>query len=431
MRRDRRDLLKVGLAGIVGGALGIGSGRASSKSIRMEDEAGPSPDLRDLYERLDRAAARPVLDLGGFTDPVVIRSMELLRNGREFLVRVRDNEGAEGLTVANGLRMVDAYPILLNRVVPFWVGRDATAYEEDLWELYRFRSNYKYQGLPYWVCVAAAEFAILDLLGKRTGRSVGELLGGRQRDEVAIYRASGNRGNTPEAEIEHLQRLASEADARALKFRVGGRMSLDADSLPGRSERLVRLARETFGSEMTLYADSNSSYSAPKAITLGHLMEECDYGFFEEPCRFDHWEETKQVADALTIPVAGGEQEYSDRRFRWAIAHHAVDVVQPDLHYYGGMVRSMRVARMAEVVGLPVAPHMSGSGLGFLDVAHFVSALPNPSPFHEYKGAPAIPAEAQGSSLAAVDGNVRVPHGPGFGVTIDSDYIKASVNVSA
>ena len=69
-------------------------------------------------------------------------------------------------------------------------------------------------------------------------------------------------------------------------------------------------------------------------------MEEHDYAFYEEPCRFDHLEETKEVADALTIPVAGGEQEFSDWRFRWMIDHRGVDIVQPDLHYYGGFIRS-------------------------------------------------------------------------------------------
>ena len=76
------------------------------------------------------------------------------------------------------------------------------------------------------------------------------------------------------------------------------------------------------------------------------------------------------MADALTIPVAGGEQEFSEYGFRWMIANRAVDIVQPDLHYHGGFIRSIRVARMAHAAGMLCTPHMSGSGLGYLDAAH-------------------------------------------------------------
>ncbi len=212
------------------------------------------------------------------------------------------------------MHLIHTYPIFLNRVAPFFRGKDARQLEPLLWDLYRQGDNYKYQGLALWVCVAAAEFAVLDLLGKVSGKSVGDLLGGVRRREIAVYRASGNRGNTPEAEIEYLQKIVAESGARALKFRLGGRMSKNADSLPGRTEKLIPLVRETFGPEMTLYADANSSYDAAEAIRIGRLMERYDYDFYEEPCRFDHLEETKTVADALRIPIAGGEQEVRARR---------------------------------------------------------------------------------------------------------------------
>ena len=189
-----------------------------------------------------------------------IASMELLRNGRNFIVRVRSTSGDEGLAIPNAMRLIDSYPIFVRRVAPFFVGKDVRQLEPLLWELYRHEDNYKFQGLALWVCVAAAEFAILDLLGQRTGKSIGDLIGGVLRKEIAVYRASGNRGNTPEAEVEYLKTLVAETGAKALKYRLGGRMSKNADSLPGRSERLIPLVRETFGPEMTLYADSNSSY---------------------------------------------------------------------------------------------------------------------------------------------------------------------------
>ncbi len=365
-------------------------------------------DPRDLFRRLDAVAAAPVLNVECIDQPVKITSMDLLRNGKNFLVRVRTTDGAEGIAVPNCMHMIHTFPIFVNRVAPFFGGKDARQLEPLLWELYRHDDNYKYQGLALWVCVAAAEFAILDLLGKIAGKSVGRLLGGVRQREIAVYRASGNRGNTPEEEVDYLKMIVADSGAKALKFRLGGRMSKNADSLPGRTEKLIPLVRAAFGKEMTLYADSNSSYDVPNATRIGRLMEEHDYAFYEEPCEFDRLEDTKAVADALRIPIAGGEQEFSEYRFRWAIAHRAVDIVQPDLHYYGGFIRSLRVARMAHEAGLLCTPHMSGSGLGYLDAAHFASCIPNAVPFTEYKGSAEIPVEQRN-----VDAEGRGREGPG------------------
>jgi L-alanine-DL-glutamate epimerase-like enolase superfamily enzyme len=370
-----------------------------------------------------------VLRVEGLERPVTIAAMDLLRNRREFLVRVRTRDGAEGLAVANSMHLIHTYPIFLNRVAPFFKGKDARELEPLLWELYRHDDNYKYQGLALWTCVAAAEFAVLDLLGKLADRPIGELLGGVRRRDIAVYRASGNRGNTPEEEVEYLERIVAEVGAKALKFRLGGRMSRNADSRPGRTEALIRLVREAFGPEMTLYADANSSYDAREAIRIGRLMGEHGYAVYEEPCRFDDLEETRAVADALRIPVAWGEQASSEAGFRWMIAHRGVDVVQPDLHYHGGFIRSMRVARMAHEAGLPCTPHMSGSGLGYLDAAHFASCIPNPVPYTEYKGSSDIPVTGETSSLRVEDGMVRVPSGPGFGITIDPAFVREAVEV--
>jgi L-alanine-DL-glutamate epimerase-like enolase superfamily enzyme len=386
---------------------------------------------RPTIEQLDRAAARRVLHLDAVKAPVRVASLELLRTGRTYLVRARSTDGAEGLIVPNADRLRDVYPVFLNRVAPFFVGKDARDLEPLLGELYRHDSNYKFQGLALWVCVAAAEFALLDLLGKVAGKSLADLLGGALRRDVAIYRASGNRGNTPEQEVEYLKKVVAESGAKALKFRLGGRMSNNADSLPGRTERLIPLVREAFGPGMTLYADANSSYDVPKAIEVGRLMEKYDYGFYEEPVRFDHLEETRQVADALSIPVAGGEQEFSLWRFRWTIHHRAVDVVQPDLHYFGGFVRRMKVARMAAEAAIPCTLHMGGTGLGYLDALHFMACIPNALAYQEYKGPSGIPVNCETSSLQPKGGVVRVPSGPGFGYTIDPDFVGKAVPVRA
>ena len=388
-----------------------------------------SGDVRPGEAQLASIAEQPILRISQLSDPVTIRSVELLKNGSTFLTRVRTDEGAEGMAVANGSRLRELYPVFVRRIAPFFVGKDARSLESLLAELYRHASNYKLQGIALWAPQAAAEMAILDLLGKRSNQSLGNLLGGVKRTEIAVYRASGNRGNTVEEELEYLQQLAEETGGKALKFRLGGRMSNNTDSLPGRTESLIPKVREQFGAEFTLYADANSSYDVEHAVRIGRLMEEHDYAFFEEPCPFDHLWETRQVAKALTIPIAGGEQEFSLRRFRWAIAHGVVDIAQPDLHYFGGYLRTMRVARMANALGMPCTVHMSGSGLGYVDVCHLASCIDMPGPHQEFKGTSNIPVSCDTSSLQCENGFVRVPTGPGYGVTIDPDFVRSATVV--
>src|SRR5947208_9782857 len=147
-----------------------GTGLVATQARR----ATAQEERRPTLEQLDRAAAQRVLHLDSLKSPVKITSMELLRNGRTFLVRARSQDGAEGLIVPNADRLRDVYPVFLNRVAPFFVGKDARELETLLDELYRHDSNYKFQGLALWVCVAAAEFAVLDLLGKVAGKSIGD-----------------------------------------------------------------------------------------------------------------------------------------------------------------------------------------------------------------------------------------------------------------
>jgi L-alanine-DL-glutamate epimerase-like enolase superfamily enzyme len=396
---------------------------AASTSLLRADEPRPTP--RQLQAILDK----PVLRTELLDAPLKIKSIELLRNGKTYLLRTRSTDGVEAITVPHPSRMAVAYPIFLKLIAPFFIGKDARDIESLMWELYRHHDNYKLQGLALWIGVAAMEFSLLELMGRATARPVADFFGGTMRREIPVYYASGKRGNTPEEEINYLQKLVADSGAKAIKFRLGGRMSRNADSLPGRTEALIPLVRKEFGDDMTLYADSNSSYDTENAIRIGRIMEEHAYGFYEEPCPFDDLWSTKEVADALDIPVAGGEQEFSLRRFQWTIENRGVDVVQPDLHYGGGMIRATKVARMAEAANMQVVPHMSGGGLGYLDVIHFASFTSNVGPFMEFKGNTDLPVECATSSLRCENGIVRCPSGPGFGVTIDPEFVKKATLV--
>ena len=377
-----------------------------------------------VLNQLDEAAGRPVLNTALFTSPVIIDTLELLRYRNNFLCRVRSREGAQGISVSNNDQMRSLYPMFTQRLRSFFTGKNAVDLEKLINEVYVSQSNYKHQGLGLWIPLATIEFAILDMLGRIAGKSIGQLIGDIRHPDIAVYQANGDRGKSPEETLELIRRDVEESGAKALKFKLGGRMSNNYEFPAGRTEKLIPMVRKAFGDDMVIYADSNGSYTVDEAIRIGKIMEEYRYDFYEEPVPFDWYEETRQVASSLTIPIAGGEQEPSLRNFRWLIANNALQIVQPDMFYFGGMIRSMKVARMAEIAGMKCTPHISGSGLGFLYMMHFVSATPNAGPFHEFKGFnKELPFECKTSPLVSKEGVVTVPTGPGLGIDIDPQYI--------
>ncbi|NRB49889.1 MAG: mandelate racemase/muconate lactonizing enzyme family protein [Saprospiraceae bacterium] len=424
MLSKRRTFIKNSFLGAAGTLLS-----AYSCQDQQHKEALAGPPSID-YSTLDAALAKPVLDTTGLNDPVLIESLQLLRYKNNFLCRVRSRDGAIGLSVANNAQMRSLYPIFLDRLQNFFIGQDARQLEALIEEVYVYRSNYKLQNLALWVPLATIEFAILDLLGQIGNRSMGTLLGGVKNSSISVYQANNYRGESATASIEKIKATVADTQAKAVKFKIGGRMSKNKDYPPGRTEELIPLVREAFGQEMTIYADSNGSYDVQESIRIGSILEEYQIDFYEEPTPFDWYEETKAVADALSIPIAGGEQEPSMRNFRWLIGNDALDIVQPDIFYFGGMIRSMRVARMAATKGKSCVPHISGSGLGYLYMMHFVSALPNAGPYHEFKGFNTnIPLECPTADLVSKEGVIKVPTGPGAGIAIDPDFIAKHVVV--
>ncbi len=415
MRHSRRNFIKSGVLTGVGSAL-LSDGYASQK---VNTSGSASPD----YTALDAALAKPVLKKELFGDPVIIESCDLLEYQGNYICRVRSREGAEGYCVGHNIRMPHLYPIQLMLVNPYFVGKDARDLDQLIEGVFMYQNNYKYQGYALWIPVATVEMAILDMLGRIARKSMGELIGDIHHTEIAIYQANDNRGKSAEKSIENIKVLQAETGAKAVKFKIGGRRS-NPEVPAGRTEKLIPMVRKAFDSDIALYADCNGSYDAPEAIRIGKILEANRIDLFEQPVPTDWYEDWKATADALSIPIASGGGEVSLRNFRWLIGNDAVQMVQQDLFYFGGMIRCMKVARMAATKGYPCTPHISGTGLGYIYMMQFVSAVPNAGPFHEFKGlSNEVPFECKTSSLKPENGILHLPKGIGSGVEIDPDFI--------
>lgn len=399
----RREWLKLAASGALGAALPRGLLAA------MEEKK-----VTYNYEQ-------PMFDLPGrVKEPVVIESIELLQRGSTYFVRTRAKNGALGLTPT---KQVEYFvPIFEHMIAPHFIGRDARELESIIDEVHR--AHYKDVGLPFWVGLAYCEQSSLDLLGKVAGQPVGALLGGVIRKEIPVYLSGSARELKAEAEVDIYVRGLAETGAKAVKFKIGGRMSRNLDIYPGRTETVLKLGRERLGSSCTLYADANGSYDVRKGIEVGRMLEELDFRFYEEPCPFEELIETQAVKRGLKIPLAAGEQDSSLWRFQWMIKNGVMDIVQPDMNYNGGLIRGIRVARMAAAAGLTIVPHNTQTGVASGNILHFASCVPNIGPFMEYPWRDAQqPADWYAPNFLIKDGKLTVPTGPGYGLTIDPAWL--------
>lgn len=394
---------------------------AGSASMAMLSSFPGPLSLADDSDKWVPEYEKPLFHLHKFfKTPVRIESIELLKNGRYWFIRSRSTDGAVG--IARTKQIEHYIPILLHLVVPRYIGKDARDLETLVDDVYR--ANYKIAGQPFWCPVAYVEQSLFDLLGKVAGKPVAELMGGVIRKEIPVYLSGSGRNLTAAQEVDVYVRGVEHTGAKAVKFKIGGRMSRNLDAYPGRTETLIKLARKKLGDDIVLYADANGSYNSKKAIEIGRMLEDLNFKFFEEPCPWEELGETKKVADALTMPVAAGEQDASLWRFGWMMENRVMDIVQPDLNYNGGFVRAARVARMARKFNMKITPHNTQTGAAAVNMLSFASAIANIGPYMEFPWRrPHRQVSWYSPNFVVRNGVVKVPAGPGLGIEIDPGFL--------
>lgn len=358
------------------------------------------------------------------TTPVKIKSIEVLQKGKDYFIRSTSTDGAQGFVLAKD-PIQDYLPILQRRVIPFFLGKDARDLETLIDGVYT--ANYKLAGQAFWLPVASVEQSLWDMLGRIAKKPVAELMGGVKRREIPVYLSGSGRELTAEEEVAVYVRGVEATNAKAVKFKIGGRMSRNKDAYPGRTETMMKLARKRLGDNVIIHADANGSYDAKMAIEVGRMLQDLKCGFFEEPCPWEEISETKKVADALDIKIAVGEQDASLWRFQWMLETGVMQIVQPDLNYNGGFIRAARVARMARKFGAPITPHNTQTGASGFKILQFAAAIPNAGDHMEYPWRnPPKPESWYTPNLVIKDGKIALPAGPGLGVDFDPAYLASA-----
>ena len=319
------------------------------------------------------------------------------------------------------------------QVAPWVLGRDATDIQALIDRVEE--KEHKYPGSYRCRALAGLDTALWDLHGRIAGKPVVALLGGKP-GRLRAYASSMKRDITPQDEARRLVALRDRYGFTAFKWRVAAECGRDVDEWPGRTEEIVPTVSRALGDGIDKLVDANSGYSPPRAIEVGRLLEQEGIGHFEEPCPYWHLEQTKVVTEALSLDVTGGEQDWDLATWQRMIDLRAVDIVQPDVMYMGGLTRTLTVARMAERAGLPVTPHSANLSLVTMCTMHLLGAIPNAGKYLEFsiEGADYYPWQQDlflGDPYRVVDGHVTIPAEPGWGVEINPQWLARAAYRSA
>ena len=357
-----------------------------------------------------------------------IAKLETFANEYVCFVRVTADTGDFGWGQCSTYMADVTTEVFHRQVAPHALGTKVDDLEDTLRLIYE--REHKFPGSYLRRAQAGLDTAVWDMLGRVQGKPVAELLGGTA-GKVRAYASSMKRDITPQDEAARFLRLRDAHGFTAFKWRVGAECGRDRDEWPGRTEEVIPVVSKALGDGVDKLVDGNSCYSPAKAIEVGRMLEDNGIGHFEEPCPYWHVDQTAEVRRALSIDVAGGEQDCELTAWQLAIEHKAVDILQPDIMYMGGMYRTLEVCRMGHAAGLPITPHAANMGLVTMCTMHLLRAIPNPGKYLEYsiEGADYYPWQEGlflGNPFAVTDGHATVTDAPGWGIEINPDWLAQS-----
>ena len=362
-------------------------------------------------------------------DPVKIRSVELLKTQGQLLLVVTSQDGIRGITQCND-RMQNLTSLLKGLVIPHFVNKDARDISRLADNAYRLNSNYKYAGMPLWNCIGSVEIAVWDLLGRIANKPVYSLLGTPVRKDYSVYISDFNREGDPEKITDQLLAKLTDTGATGVKIKVGGRMSNTPEDV-AQTRRYVPVVRKKLGDKITIYADANGSYTPKEGIEAGHFLADHGVEIFEEPCNFEDEDGMRKVNDELKgIKLAGGEQDSSVYRFMRLAKTNVYDILQPDLYYNGGILRTLQVSAIAKKFGgKGVAPHTPKADPLIAPFWHVAALIPNLFGLQEFVYTPGQEAPSWHSEIKVVKGRMAIPDRIGLGVEYDDGIWKSAEKI--
>lgn len=347
-----------------------------------------------------------------------------VRQRSATLVEVLTDEGVTGWgeAFAQGLEPPQiAVAAIECALKPLLIGADPLD-TEVLWHrMYHHTRDYGRKGSVV-SAISAVDIALWDIAGKAHGVPVHRLLGGAFRTSVQAY-ATGFYRISGQGEAKRLAEEAirhHEAGFTLMKVKLG--YGLDDDLL------VMREIRRALGErQVTLMVDTNHAYGVAQAIRLGKALEGYDLRWYEEPVVPEDLAGYGEVRRALSMPIAGGENEHTLFGFREFLGHRCVDIAQPDIGSTGGFTACRHIIALAHSHGVQVNPHVWGSAIAQAASLQLIAAVPvahhsvyAQEPIFEYdRSSHPFRQQLVKQPIEQVKGWLEVPAKPGLGVEVD------------
>lgn len=328
--------------------------------------------------------------------------------------------------------------VIENELKPIVIGVDPTNITR-IWQRMFDRTRQHGRSGLIMACIGGIDIALWDILGKKAGLPVYKLLGG-YTDKVIPYASSGfySRGKDTKA-IAAECRSYFEAGFKYAKIKIGRnpevlmtplhnmahseecRCSLEEDL-----ERVAACCAVANEFDAKIMVDANNNWNTYTAIQMGKKLQDMGVYWLEEPLHLDNIDGSAELAAALDMPVAGYESEIGFYRFRELIQRRAIDIVQPDVIWSGGITECCRIAHLALAHNLPCNPHVFASAVSLAANLHFLASLPNGGLFEMDRNVYPLRDELSTNKIGiASDGFVHVPNGAGLGVELNPATVDA------
>jgi len=321
-----------------------------------------------------------------------IRAVRLRDGFNSRFIRIYTDQGLTG--TGETMDTVGAEDIANSFMGPQLAGRDPLDIEGilfDLWGWKRLSGGppsplfMRGMGGPYLSAISAVELALWDLAGKAMNVPVYRLLGGRVREKIPVYLHAAN-----PAEAAN---IIAQTNVKALK--IGTDYSPDDWTLkkgfdPGKLWGLhlntaqlddvvnfVGGFRDKLGKSYDIALECHARFDVETGIQICRLMEPFRLMWVEEPIPSDDVDAMLHIRNNTRVPIAAGENIYSRFGYREFLEKEALSIIQPDMSKTGGLLESRKIASMAEVYSVPVAPHGVASPLATMAYAHVSATIPN------------------------------------------------------
>ncbi|MEV4582426.1 galactonate dehydratase [Nonomuraea jabiensis] len=346
---------------------------------------------------------------------------------RWLFVRVETDSGIVGWGEATCEGRSETVRTAVDQLAELLIGRDALRIE-DHWQVLTKSSFYR--GGPILAsAVAGLDQALWDIAGKHFGAPVHQLLGGPVRDRIRVYGWVG--GDEPGEVRDHIAAQV-EAGLTAVKMNASGRMSPVASvaELDGVVAR-VAAAREVLGDHRDVAVDFHGRFTLANARRVAPLLEPYRPLFLEEPVVPENSHLIGEFVRSTTTPVSTGERLYSRQEFL-PVLQAGIAVAQPDLAHAGGITEVRKIATLAEVYDVQLAPHCPLGPIALAACLQVGFATPNyliqeqSIGIHYNSGAEVLDYCLDKTPLTFVDGHIERLTAPGLGIEVDDQAVRSA-----